>query len=424
MVKGVLERSERLMLFNYSASVRYEELESGSDDKKLEAWDALEAWLRTAGIDADRLKYYTFLFVSVGLTVGSIRRVDDSMCKQRGITDMSDIRKIMEAIFSRKVARWLADSGIAHAKVARYVRHGRFAASACLRVCPLALRPARFVSYHSCVSLTSAQVRCFISVHLMQHHLLTASYHDLRSCGIECTYDCFRITEHARTERRSLPHADRLRLELICSLKQLGLNDGTAITRQYSKLRHYAEQIMARGYDSPTLSQVPLFVLKSVILDPADQPVLAQLELNSIARPFGVLPTADATAEASVATVPLYCIDSWLRANPPTVQVSVALTPRKPGTQNSAVPPLKLRQLRLSDSNPAPLTWPRHAKEHRIRPAGVHTAAQAHPTVIGVRVFVGGRGGPGLGGLRTLVHGGVCGACAQIQSMTRVNLAL
>ena len=231
----------------------------------------------------------------------------------------------------------------------------------------------------------------------MQHHLLTASYHDLRSCGIECTYDCFRITEHARTERRSLPHADRLRLELICSLKQLGLNDGTAITRQYSKLRHYAEQIMARGYDSPTLSQVPLFVLKSVILDPADQPVLAQLELNSIARPFGVLPTADATAEASVATVPLYCIDSWLRANPPTVQVSVALTPRKPGTQNSAVPPLKLRQLRLSDSNPAPLTWPRHAKEHRIRPAGVHTAAQAHPTVIGVRVFVGGRGGPGLG---------------------------
>jgi hypothetical protein len=59
------------------------------------------------------------------------------MCKQRGITDMSDILKIMEAIFSRKVARWLADSGIAHAKVARYVRHGRFAASACLRVCPL-----------------------------------------------------------------------------------------------------------------------------------------------------------------------------------------------------------------------------------------------------------------------------------------------
>ena len=150
MVKGVLERSERLMLFNYSASVRYEELESGSDDKKLEAWDALEAWLRTAGIDADRLKYYTFLFVSVGLTVGSIRRVDDSMCKQRGITDMSDIRKIMEAIFSRKVARWLADSGIAHAKVARYVRPWALCDTRLFARLSAALRPARFVSYHLC----------------------------------------------------------------------------------------------------------------------------------------------------------------------------------------------------------------------------------------------------------------------------------
>ena len=207
----------------------------------------------------------------------------------------------------------------------------------------------------------------------MQHHLLTASYHDLRSCGIECTYDCFRITEHARTERRSLPHADRLRLELICSLKQLGLNDGTSITRQYSKLRHYAEEIMALGYDSPTLSQVPLWVLRSVIRDPLDQPVIAQLELNSVARPFGVVLGTD-TGSEGLSAVPLYCIDSWLRANPPNMLASLPLTPRKPGTRNSAVPPLKLRQLRLTDADHAPLTWPRQAKEQRIRP--MHAAAQ------------------------------------------------